>query len=44
MKSALDYSKKHGIAIITILLFIILALTTDGFFTERNLRNILDQQ
>ena len=44
MKNALDYSKKHGIAIITILLFIILALTTDGFFTERNLRNILDQQ
>ena len=44
MKNALDYSKKHGIAIITILLFIMLALTTEGFFTERNLRNILDQQ
>ena len=44
MNNALDYSKKHGIAIITILLFILLALTTDGFFTERNLRNILDQQ
>ena len=37
MKNALEYSKKHGIAIITILLFIILALTTDGFFSERNL-------
>ena len=32
MKNVLEYSKKHGIAIITILLFIVLALTTDGFF------------
>lgn len=44
MKNVLEFSKKHGIAIITILLFIVLSLTTDSFFTERNLRNLLDQQ
>ena len=44
MDKALEFSKKHGIAIITIVIFILLALTTEGFFTERNLRNILDQQ
>lgn len=40
----LELSKKYGIAVITIALFIILALTTEGFFTERNIRNLLDQQ
>ena len=40
----LELSRKYGIAVITITLFIILALTTEGFFTERNIRNLLDQQ
>ena len=40
----LELSRKYGIAVITITLFILLALTTEGFFTERNIRNILDQQ
>ena len=40
----LELSKKYGIAVITIDLFLILSLTTEGFFTERNIRNLLDQQ
>jgi len=40
----LELSRKYGIAVITITLFILLALTTEGFFTERNIRNLLDQQ
>ena len=40
----LELSKKYGIAVITISLFILLALTTEGFFTERNIRNLLAQQ
>ena len=40
----LELSKKYGIAVITISLFLILSLTTEGFFTERNFRNLLDQQ
>ena len=40
----LELSKKYGIAVITISLFLILSLTTEGFFTERNIRNLLDQQ
>lgn len=40
----LELSKKYGIAVITITLFLILSLTTEGFFTERNIRNLLDQQ
>ncbi len=40
----LELSRKYGIAVITLTLFIILALTTEGFFTERNIRNLLDQQ
>ena len=40
----LELSRKYGIAVITIALFILLALTTEGFFTERNIRNLLDQQ
>ena len=40
----LELSKKYGIAVITIFLFLILSLTTEGFFTERNIRNLLDQQ
>ena len=40
----LELSKKYGIAVITISLFLILSLTTEGFFTERNIRNLLAQQ
>ena len=40
----LELSKKYGIAVITISLFLVLSLTTEGFFTERNIRNLLDQQ
>jgi ribose transport system permease protein len=36
--------RNYGILLVTILLFVILAVTADGFATERNLRNILDQQ
>ena len=34
----------YGILLVTIGLFVLLAVTADGFATERNLRNILDQQ
>jgi ribose/xylose/arabinose/galactoside ABC-type transport system permease subunit len=44
MNNVIDLLKKNGIVIITVVLFIGLAVTTEGFFTERNLRNILDQQ
>ena len=40
----LELSRKYGIAVISISLFILLSLTTEGFFTERNIRNLLDQQ
>ena len=40
----LELFKKYEIAVITISLFLILSLTTEGFFTERNIRNLLDQQ
>ena len=36
--------RNYGILLVTIGLFIVLAVTADGFATERNLRNILDQQ
>ena len=36
--------RNYGILLVTILLFVILAVSADGFATERNLRNILDQQ
>ena len=36
--------RNYGILLVTIGLFVLLALTADGFATERNLRNILDQQ
>jgi len=38
------FSKTYGIVLVTVLLFIGLGLTTEGFATWRNLRNILDQQ
>ena len=37
-------SRNYGILLVTIGLFVVLAVTADGFATERNLRNILDQQ
>ena len=39
----LELSRKYGIAVITITLFILLSLTTEGFYGE-NIRNLLDQQ
>ena len=36
--------RNYGILLVTIGLFVLLAVTADGFATERNLRNILDQQ
>ena len=36
--------RNYGILLVTIGLFVVLAVTADGFATERNLRNILDQQ
>lgn len=44
MRSVVDFSRKYGIVVITIALFIVLAVTTDGFATDRNFRNLLDQQ
>ncbi len=44
MQKLITFSKNCGILVITITLFVALALTTDGFATERNMRNILDQQ
>jgi len=36
--------RNYGILLVTVGLFVVLAVTADGFATERNLRNILDQQ
>lgn len=36
--------RNYGILFVTIALFIALALSTDGFLSFRNMRNILDQQ
>jgi ribose transport system permease protein len=44
MNQTLGFVRKYGIAVITIVVFLALATTTDGFATIRNLRNILDQQ
>ena len=38
------FSRTYGIVLVTVLLFIGLGLTTEGFATWRNFRNILDQQ
>lgn len=40
----IGFSRNYGIAVITIIAFVGLAISTDGFLTVRNLRNILDQQ
>ncbi|MCJ8324289.1 MAG: ABC transporter permease [Rhizobiales bacterium] len=44
MDQGLKFFRNYGIAFITVALFLLLALTTEGFATERNMRNILDQQ
>lgn len=44
MKTLALFMRNYGILVVTIALFVILALSTDGFFTFRNLRNIMDQQ
>lgn len=38
------FARAYGILVVTILLFLVLAGTTEGFATLRNFRNILDQQ
>lgn len=43
-KTILIFARNYGILVVTILLFGLLAASTDGFLTGRNLRNILDQQ
>lgn len=44
MEQGLKFFRNYGIAFITVGLFLLLAMTTEGFATERNMRNILDQQ
>jgi ribose transport system permease protein len=44
MRPVLIFARKYGIGVITVLLFLVLALTTEGFATDRNFRNLLDQQ
>ena len=44
MPSLALFFKNYGILVVTLALFALLALTTDGFLTFRNMRNILDQQ
>jgi ribose transport system permease protein len=44
MNSALIRLRHYGIAVVTLALFVLLALTTDRFLTTANFRNILDQQ
>jgi ribose transport system permease protein len=44
MQKTILFAKTYGILVVTVALFVLLALTTDGFFSERNMRNILDQQ
>lgn len=44
MDKVTTFARAYGILVVTVALFIGLALTTDGFATLRNFRNILDQQ
>lgn len=44
MQSFAVFFRNYGILVVTVGLFLLLALTTDGFLTFRNMRNILDQQ
>ncbi len=40
----LNVLARFGIVWVTLVLFVVLAITTDGFLTAPNLRNVLDQQ
>ncbi len=44
MKLSILAMRRYGIALVTVLLFVFLALTTKRFVSEANFRNILDQQ
>ena len=44
MRVPLAVMRQYGIAVVTLVLFVLLASTTDGFLTGPNFRNILDQQ
>ncbi|MEP4195796.1 MAG: ABC transporter permease [Aliishimia sp.] len=44
MQSFAIFFRSYGILVVTVGLFVLLALSTDGFLTFRNMRNILDQQ
>ena len=44
MAKVILFARAYGIVLVTVLLFVLLALTTDGFASFRNFRNILDQQ
>ena len=44
MQRTIAFARAYGILVVTFLLFVGLALTTEGFATPRNFRNILDQQ
>ena len=39
MQRTILFAKTYGILVVTVLLFVVLALTTEGFFTDRNMRN-----
>lgn len=44
MTALVPMLRRYGIAVVTILLFVLLAATTSGFLTTANFRNVLDQQ
>ncbi len=44
MSLAITVFRRYGIAVVTVALFAVLALTTQGFVSSSNFRNILDQQ
>ncbi len=44
MAQVLPAARRYGIAVVTVALFVLLAATTDGFLSQANFRNILDQQ
>lgn len=44
MDKITNFARAYGILVVTVLLFLVLAGTTEGFATLRNFRNILDQQ
>ena len=42
-RDLLEVSRDYGIALVAIVLFVVLAATTQGFLTSDNLKNVLDQ-